>query len=198
MAIRSLSTASISTGTKRNKIWDQNASLYLPGSYEAIQTISLTSNQQNITFTSIPQTYKHLEIRAVTRDTYGNTYPGTYAYFNGVGNGTFNYISGDGGNNNGAIGGATSSYTGNSAGGDTPAGNYDTWIARIPDYTESNKQKMMTIVQGNSANTYSSHIAFWAWSSGATTPVTSILFGEGDTNYKLAAGSHWALYGIKG
>ena len=161
-------------------------------------TVDVTSNQQNVQFNSIPQTYKHLEVRAITRDTYPNTYPGTYATFNGVGSGTFNYIGGDGGGGAGSIGGATSSYTGNSAGGDTPAGNYATWICRIPDYTESSKQKMMNILIGNSANTYSSLVSFWSWSSGATTPVTSILFGEGDPNYKLAAGSHWALYGIKG
>lgn len=170
----------------------------IKGAYESIQTVSLTGNQQTVQFTSIPQTYKHLEVRCITRDTYPNTYPGTYATFNGVGNGTFNYISGDGGGGGGSIGGATSSYTGNSAGGDTPAGNYATWIARIPDYTESNKQKIMTVIQGNSANTYSNYVSLWVWSSGATTPVTSILFGEGDTNFKLAAGSHWALYGIKG
>lgn len=171
---------------------------FAEGSYEPIQTIFLSSNQQNVTFTSIPQTYKHLEVRAITRDTYPNTYPGTYALFNGVGNGTFNYIGGDGGGGGGGIGGAQSAYTGNSAGGDTPTGNYATWICRIPDYTESNKQKMMTVMQGNSANTYSNTIALWVWSSGATTPVTSILFGEGDTNYKLVAGSSWCLYGIKG
>lgn len=172
---------------------------FAAGSYESIMTVNVTSNQQTVQFNSIPQTYKHLEIRAISRDTYTNTYPGTYATFNGVGNGTFNYISGDGGGGTGSIGGQISSYTMNSAGGDTPAGNYVTMIARIPDYTESNKPKMMNLLLANSANTYSSLAAsFWSWSSGANTPVTSILFGEGDTNFKLAAGSHWALYGIKG
>lgn len=172
--------------------------LFLPGSYESIQTIPVPSNTQQVEFTNIPQTYKHLEVRAITRDTYPNTYPGTVAYFNGVGNGTFNYISGDGADNTGNIGGATSAYTGNSAGGDTPAGNYATWICRIPDYTETNKQKMMTVIQGNSANTYSNYVSFWVWSAGITAAVTSIRFFEGDPNFKLAAGSHWALYGIKG
>lgn len=172
--------------------------LLLPGSYESIQTIPLSSNQQSIEFTNIPQTYKHLEIRAIIRDTYPNTYPGTVVYMNGVGNGTFNYLSGDGNGGTGAIGGAVSAYAGNAAGGDTPAGNYMCWISRIPDYTDTSKQKLMTNLNGNSANTYSNHIAFWVWSPGFTAAVTSIRIFEGDNNFKLMPGSHFALYGIKG
>jgi hypothetical protein len=203
MAIRSLSTASISTGAKRSKFWDQTTVLnpYAAGSYESIQTISLTGNQQTITFTSIPQTYKHLEIRCISRDTYPNTYPGIYATFNGNGSGTFNYIYGDGNGGAGTVGGSVSSYTGNSVGNDQSAGQYMPMIARIPDYTNTSRVKMMNLVHAHSRNdggSNNSAVAFWSWSSGSTAAVTEILFGEGDPNFKLMPGSHWALYGIKG
>jgi hypothetical protein len=56
----------------------------------------------------------------------------------------------------------------------------------------------MTVMQGNSANTYINFVALWVWSPGITGPVTDILFGEANNSHKLVAGSHWALYGIKG
>lgn len=198
MAIRSLKTASISTGTKRSKFWDQSAQLALPGSYYSIATITNTSNVQTITFNNIPQDYQHLELRVLGRDTYPNTYPGVYANFNGTGSGTFHYMYGGGGNDAGGIGGAVSSYIGNSAGGDTDSRNFITSIFRIPNYTDSTSMKMATHWFGNANNTYSNTIAYWTWSSGSTAPVTSILLGEGDTNLKLASGSTYALYGIKG
>jgi hypothetical protein len=39
-----------------------------PYSYESIATVTLSSGQSSITFTSIPQTYKHLQVRAISRD----------------------------------------------------------------------------------------------------------------------------------
>ena len=64
MGIRSLSTASISTGTKRSKVWDQSA-VVITNSYESIATYTVGSTAQStITFSSIPSTYKHLQLRA--------------------------------------------------------------------------------------------------------------------------------------
>lgn len=170
---------------------------YATGSYESIQTISVGSNVQTVQFTSIPQTYKHLEIRGFTRDTYTNTYPGIYATIGGS-SGTFNYMGGDGGGGVGGVGGAVSAYTGNSVGNDQTAGNYMPMIIRIPDYTNTSRIKMMNNMLAHSSNGATNTVSFWTWSSGSTAAVTDVLFGEGDTNFKLMPGSHWALYGIKG
>lgn len=63
MGIRNLKTASISTGVKRSKVWDQSTNL---SSYESIATISVGSGgASSIEFTGIPSTYKHLQIRGI-------------------------------------------------------------------------------------------------------------------------------------
>lgn len=63
MGIRSLSTASISTGVKRNKVWDQSA-VVITNSYESIATVTVgAGGSSTVTFSSIPSTYTHLQIR---------------------------------------------------------------------------------------------------------------------------------------
>jgi hypothetical protein len=54
-------------------------------SYESIQSVTVASSSQTyIDFTSIPSTYKHLQIRAVTRRTQAQTFAGNLgAQFNG-------------------------------------------------------------------------------------------------------------------
>jgi hypothetical protein len=60
MGIRNLSTASISTGTKRSKFWDQSA-VVVTNDFELIATAVPTSNgQSEVIFSSIPSTYTHL------------------------------------------------------------------------------------------------------------------------------------------
>jgi len=62
MGVRSLSAASISTGIKRSKFWDQSA--VITGTYESISTVYLSSaNAATVDFTNIPNTFMHLELR---------------------------------------------------------------------------------------------------------------------------------------
>jgi hypothetical protein len=60
MGVRSLSSASISTGAKRSKFWDQSTVL---NSYEAIGTTYVTSATPYVEFSSIPSGYKDLQVR---------------------------------------------------------------------------------------------------------------------------------------
>ena len=54
------------------------------GSYEAIATLSGTGSSQELTFSSIPSTYKHLQIRGVTAVNHGgNDYGNAGVRFNG-------------------------------------------------------------------------------------------------------------------
>ncbi len=84
MGIRSLRTASISTGAKRSKFWDQTARV-ADNSYESIATVNVGSSGSSfVEFTSIPSTYKHLQIRANSRYTgYQNSGAAVYLQFNG-------------------------------------------------------------------------------------------------------------------
>ena len=47
---------------------------YVPPSYESIQTTTLSSSQSTISFTSIPATFKHLQIRCIARCTSANSF----------------------------------------------------------------------------------------------------------------------------
>ena len=69
MGIRSLSAASISTGAKRSKFWDQSTTPVIPNSYNSIASTTLSSNANTIDLTSIPGTYKHLQIRGIFNST---------------------------------------------------------------------------------------------------------------------------------
>jgi hypothetical protein len=40
------------------------------GAYESIATVTATGTESTITFSSIPSTYQHLQIRALSRDTF--------------------------------------------------------------------------------------------------------------------------------
>ena len=64
MAIRKLSNSSIITGTKSSKFWDQET---FPGYFESIATINGTGASGTLTFSSIPSTYAHLQIRGILR-----------------------------------------------------------------------------------------------------------------------------------
>lgn len=60
MAIRRLSTASIKTGSKSNKMWDQDTA---QGAMVPIASVSLTNDStRDVTFTGIPQIYQDLRI----------------------------------------------------------------------------------------------------------------------------------------
>jgi hypothetical protein len=67
MGIRSLSAASISTGAKRSKFWDQSAVIVLPPApvYDSISSYLATGTVSDITLGSIPSTYRHLQIRVM-------------------------------------------------------------------------------------------------------------------------------------
>ena len=59
MAIRRVSTASIKTGSKSNKFWDQDTA---QGALEPIVTVRPAGTSNSITISNIPQTYQDLYI----------------------------------------------------------------------------------------------------------------------------------------
>ena len=80
MGIRSLSSASVATGAKRSKFWDQTTALGLAG-FVALDSYTFPSSSLNtVTFSNIPQSYKHLYIVYNCRGTIND---GTRMYFNG-------------------------------------------------------------------------------------------------------------------
>ena len=76
MTLRRFSTSNIS-GSKSAKLWDGET---FPGYFESIATVTVGSGgSSTITFSSIPGTYAHLQIRATLKQSTGN---GAFARFN--------------------------------------------------------------------------------------------------------------------
>jgi hypothetical protein len=76
MAIRSLKSGTFSrSGLVGNPV-------IMPGSYESIATVTVSSATSSIVFSSIPSTYTHLQIRGITRSSSANNYDNIWMRFN--------------------------------------------------------------------------------------------------------------------
>lgn len=168
-------------------IWaSQNYSRYqLPLSFESIATATVGSGgATDVTFSSIPQTYTHLQIRGILN-----------------GGGTQIVVNGDTGANyrrhvlygDGSSAASATATNFSIATGSTSANIFGGNIIDILDYTNTNKYKTFRNLAGVDANGSGEailHSGLWL----STSAITSIKFQSGT----IAQYSHLALYGIKG
>jgi len=165
------------------------------GDYESIATAS-GSGVSQIVFSSIPQTYKHLQVRAIQRS--GRSAVGDYGniFLNGdttLSNYTGHRMRGDGSSATAA--GATSDYSyGDYPAGTTTANVFGGFIFDLLDYTNTNKNKTQRILYGYDANG-SGQINFASKLWLSTAAVTSLTFDNRGTNWN--ANTTFALYGVK-
>jgi len=200
MGIRNLSTASISTGAKRSKFWDQ--STVLTGNYEAIASNTLTSTASSVTFTSIPSTYKHLEIRGVARHDYSAWNQPIFVTVNS--DTATNYGSQGFINNYNGLGfvayydnAAPCYYAQRSAGASSPSNYFGGINFSIIDYAKTNKSKIFLsemggALSGTSSNNWAVSMAGGHWRN--TNAITSITLST--QNGSFVAGTRFSLYGI--
>jgi hypothetical protein len=203
MAITRARTSSVAQGPSTRKTVLGGNDVILPGSYDAIGTVALSSSQTTVTFSSIPQTYKHLQVRIFARsnratfpvddpvmqlngDT-GNNYTNHTVYGDGATVGTF--ASAPRSNIRGAGSLASSAGSGWSAG-----------VVDILDYTNTSRYKTVRWLQGYDTNgTVAGYGGLVVLTSGAwmnTNAITSISFEvEGARSYTQY--SQFDLYGIK-
>jgi hypothetical protein len=177
------------------------------GSYESIATQTPSSGATSVSFNSIPQTYKHLQIRFTYKDTSTTDWSATSAYilyrFNSattnyrkhylIGNGSAASAGAD-------ITGTTlnvyGSYMSSNA---TYANMVGVGIIDIQDYTSTTKNKTVRHIAGADANGSGTTNRTITLSSGvweSTSAITDITLLPGDTAF--ATGTSFALYGIKG
>lgn len=194
MGIRNLSTASISTGVKRSKFWDQSA-VYVPPIFESIVTLT-PGGTNTAEFSAIPQTYNHLQIRGTYRCT---NVAGTIRLRFGNGgidtgsNYTHHEMSGSGS-------GSGTAWT--SVGGDSAylflesQRNYWwSFVIDIINYKDTNKWKVsQTRIGGDNNGVGYVGYASDMWMS--NDPITNIRFYTQSGNFD--GGSQFALYGIGG
>ena len=172
----------------------------VPNSYESIATVTVGSGgQSTVTFSSIPSTYTHLQIRSIGRTNRANTFDDLQLKINADAGNSFysHFLYGTGtsavaGNQTGVVVGA---WGAGMSGASATSGVFAAAIIDILDYANTNKNKTIRALDGLD-NNGSGTVAFSSslWSS--TSAINSIeISGLGGTIQQY---SSFALYGIKG
>ena len=172
------------------------------GSYDLLATEILTGSQASVTFSSLgdyASTYQHLQIRMVTRNTFGS---GTVRGFNAINfNGDFasNYnshiLSGTGS----AVSSIYDTYAGAGA-GDFPyssseGSDYGAAVIDILDPFENTKNKTIRSIGGHTTASQNRIVlTSGLWRN--TSPVTSITCIPVNA-HSFRAGSRFSLYGLR-
>jgi len=164
-------------------------------SYESIQTVLVGSGgTSSVDFTSIPSTYKHLQIRFITNHASNQD---LYMRFNGDTTGanyTRHYLYGTG---SAAAAGANVSDGRLSIGYTSTSANiFGGGVTDVLDYTSTNKNKTIRSLagfDGNGSGLIVLYSGLWSKTPEAITSI-SIFPNSGNINQY----SSFALYGIKG
>ena len=161
------------------------------GDYESIATVTVGSPVSSITFSSIPSTYQHLQIRGMSKNT--TTTQDAVLSLNGNSIGYRHYLYGDGSTNGS---GADTNGGGVISASSAASNTFGVFVMDILDYTNTNKNKTIRALQGTDANG-SGVVAFNSWLySTNTNAITSVTLTSSGTSF--AQYSSFALYGIKG
>ena len=161
------------------------------GDYESIQTYTVgAGGQANITFSSIPTTYKHLQVRC-------------FIFGSGL---QYNItLNGDTGNNysmHNLAGAGSSASAGNSINTNkilqnflapTSTSNPSPNITDILDYANTNKYKTVRTLNGTDSNG-SGQITLVSGGYRSTSAITTVAINSGGTFTQY---SSFALYGVK-
>lgn len=167
--------------------------------YESIGTFTLGSNQTTITFSSIPSTYKHLQIRALAGNNNGGIGVGSfYVKFNSDSGSNYSWhrIYGDGET---ASVSSVSSTTAMDLAVVGFAGNTNPFgavILDILDYTNTGKNTTCRSLAGSDRNGAGT-IAIYSGAWYNTAAVTNIDITT-DSGNQFTTNSRFALYGIRG
>ena len=175
-------------------------------SYESIASATGTGSSGTISFTSIPSTYSHLQIRyigkenttasAFARNIYiqfnSDTGATSYAYHELLGNGSI--VSANGSSNQNAIFLSDAIPSSHS----TLTNVIGVGLIDIHDYASTTKNKTLRTIYGSDANIsstdYQINLRSGVWLS--TSAINRIDIKTSSGNYTTA--STFALYGIKG
>jgi len=167
------------------------------GDYESIATVTVgAGGASSVSFSSIPSTYKHLQVRILTRSTFGaNEWP-IFVQFNGSGSGyAYHDLQGNGSSASASGSSSQSLYQlGDTSAANGTASSFGVFILDVLDYADTNKNKTGRTLYGydlNGSGKVGLRSGLWA----NTSAISSMSFGTGGD---FAQYSSFALYGIKG
>jgi hypothetical protein len=172
-------------------------------SYESIATYTLGSNQTTITFSSIPATFTHLQLRIFARtNRTGQTEANLLIRFNNDtgSNYTYHDLYSDGTTATASAGGAsqTSIIANRLTGAGATASIFGAIVVDVLDYTSTNKNKTVRALGGVDRNgagglSFSSGLYFATPAAINRIDLTTIA-----GTFDFVQHSSFALYGIKG
>lgn len=178
----------------------------VPTSFEPIATVTAAGGESTLNFTSIPSTYKHLQIRGIGRlSGTSEGYGYSYIKFNDGSQATHGvFVHGETVTTDA---GASSSYyqiPNAMAPSNAPTGTYGALIIDIHDYASTTKLKTARGFSGYNTNgaaaTYYHGVGLSsALATGlGTSALTSVQITSGPFGETFVAGSQYSLYGIRG
>jgi len=172
------------------------------GAFESIATATGTGSSGTITFSSIPSTYQHLQIRCIMRDTSAGTIASSMSIRTGAtsvdtgSNYTRHRLSGDGST---TVAQGYTTQTGVLVPALIPNGSstsnvYGAIIIDIHDYASTTKYKTIRALAGQDRNGVGEiHLASGLWLNTSSIGAISIF-----TSNNFTTDSTFALYGIRG
>ena len=168
------------------------------GSFESIASATGTGSSGTITFSSIPNTYKHLQIRYIARSAGAGTQNDiTFKYNSATSTYADHTLTGDGasataGNNTGR---SYMTLTNVMTSSGAEANNMGVAIIDIHDYQSTSKGKTTRFFGGNDRNGSGNiNLISTLWTNTAAINTITITSGAGN----FTTESTFALYGIKG
>jgi hypothetical protein len=179
----------------------------VPPSYESIATVTVGSGgSATVSFTSIPATYTHLQIRGISRSTNGSTNGiSTYVRFNSDSASNYSYhgLTTYQGASAAveAFGGANSTFalSGTMPNSGLLSNMFDATVIDILDYANTNKYKTIRSLSGydmNGATTGYNYLGLYSSNWRSTSAISTITLSGASNDF--AQYSSFALYGIKG
>ena len=176
-------------------------------SFESIATVTVGSPQATISFTSIPATFKHLQIRCIARSTNAVTFSNFIeATFNSdTTSGNYHSVHRVVGRGDGLVIGSSNTDVGYSrigfvAGGGMTANTFTPSIIDILDYTSTTKNKTTRTITGSAGQSTSTEVEVDFMSSlyfpSTVAAISRIDFNVSGANF--AQYSQFALYGVRG
>lgn len=178
-----------------------SANLFTAGTYDSIATVYGTGSSGTVSFTSIPTTYKHLQIRGIARTDLAGSFPALSVRLSGN-NGSSSYgyqrLYGTGGASAlaDASGAGTDAYMLTVSADALASSIYGGFVLDIVDYKDTNKNREMKSLSGANGNGSGNAmvVAGTCYSNDAVTSI-SIIAGAGQN---IKTFSQFALYGIQG
>lgn len=202
MAVTKISNSGIKTGVLKYDSFLAGNAAYDPAATWLIQRVNGTGSSTAITFSSIPQTYQHLQIRAIMKNAYtanANVVDNLYMTFNSLGGTNYAYHSLY--NNNSAVGAQGQINTpsadlvyGVANNAATRANMMSVAIIDIHDYASTTKNKTIRTFNGCDYNGFGT-VELNSGLLKTTSAITSITLTAG---FNWLTTTSFALYGFTG